>query len=150
MLKLKPKKGVWVDYPNATGVRLKIRPVYFSESLRILSDTKEKRIVENFPIDVKDPSKRGPQVVDDYNDGVFLQESFDRTLEAWEGIEIEQEEGEPALGPKEIKQVLFDNDALREFVFKTARALVDAESKQQGEERKNSSSLPLGSESAAS
>jgi hypothetical protein len=150
MLKLKQKKGIWIDYPNAVGVRLKIRPVYFSESLRLLDDTKEKVVVDNFPLDPKDASKRGPQVVDNYDDGEFLQRSFDRALEAWEGIEIEQEEGEPALGPKEIKQVLFDNDALRDFVFKKARELVEAESKQQEEERKNSSSLPLGSESVAS
>jgi hypothetical protein len=137
MLKLKLKKGVWVDYPNAVGVKLKIRPFSFSESLKILAEIKEKRVVENFPINPRDPSKRGPQVVDDYNDGLFVRESFDSRLEGWEGIEIEPEEDGTSLGPKEIKQALFDNDALREFVFKKSRELADEEVVQEEEERKN-------------
>jgi len=137
MLKLKSRKGIWVDYPNAAGVRLKIRPVSFSESLGILSGIKEKKVVKDFPIDPKDPSKLGNHIVDDYNDGAFLQESFDRALEAWEGIELDVEEGEPAPGPKEIRRALFDNDPLREFVFKTAREFIEAETKQEESERKN-------------
>lgn len=137
MLKLKLKKAVWIGYPNAVGVRLKIRPLPFSESLNILSGIKEKKVVDNFPIDPRNPSKRGIQVVDDYNDGAFIWGSFDRALEEWEGIEVEVEEGEPTLGPREIKRVLFDDDSLREFVFKTARELSEAETKQQEEERKN-------------
>lgn len=137
MLRLKTKKGVWVDYPQATGVRLKIIPISFSESLRILYNVKEKKVVDNFPVDPKDPTKRGVQIVDDYNDGLFLWELFDRVLEQWEGIEIERDEGDPALGPKEIKRILFDNDELREFVFKSARELAEAEAKREEEERKN-------------
>lgn len=137
MLKLRTKKGVWVEYPHAVGVKLKIQAISFSESLRVLSGVKEKKVVDNFPIDPKDLTKRGIQVVDDYNDGVFLWELFDRVLEQWEGIEVEQDEGEPTLGPKEIKRVLFDNDLLREFIFKMAREFAEAEAKQQEEERKN-------------
>jgi len=138
MLKLKAKrKGVWVEYPHAVGVRLRILPISFSESLRILYGVKEKKVVDNFPIDPKDSTKRGTQIVDDYDDGLFLWESFDRALEQWEGIEVEQEEGEPALGPKEIKRVLFDNDLLRNFVFRSARELAEVEAKREEEERKN-------------
>lgn len=138
MLKLKRfKEGIWTEYPNAVGVRLKIRPVVFSQSLDILAEIKEKKVIDDYPIDPKDLTKRGPQVIDDYESGVFLTKMFDRALEAWEGIEVELEEGEVAPGPVELKKILFDNDPLREFVFQKAREYATLEVGKQEEERKN-------------
>ena len=130
------KEGVWVDYPKAKEVRFKIRPVTFSQSLSILSEVKEKRVVVDYP-DSKDPSKKGPQIVDDYKDGAFLWKMFDQALEAWDGITVDQDEGEAPLGPMEIKKVIFDNNDVREFIFESARNLLEAQGKKEEEERKN-------------
>ncbi len=138
MLKLKRfKEGVWMDYPNAVGVRLFIRPVTFTQSMDILSEVKEKKVLVDYPIDPRDPSKRGPQVIDDYKDGAFLWKMFDQSLNAWEGIEVELDEGETPLGPVEIKRVMFNNTQLREFVFAKARELADGEVQKMEEEKKN-------------
>ena len=138
MLKLKRfKEGVWIDYPGAVGVRLRIRPVTFSQSMDILSEVKEKKVIGDYPIDPKDASKRGPQVVDDYKDGAFLWKMFDQALESWEGIDPIPEGEEVALGPSEVKRLLFDNDLLREFIFKTARELAGREEDKLESERKN-------------
>ena len=138
MLQLKRfKEGVSVDYPAATGVRFKIRPVTFSQSMQILSEVKEKMVVEGFPVDPKDASKRGPQVVDDYKDGIFLWKTFDFALESWEGIDPIPEGEDVPLGPMEIKKLIYDNDSMREFIFKTARELAQRETQKLDEERKN-------------
>ncbi len=132
------RKGVRVQYPAAKEVFLIIRPIHFSESLDLLSQAKEKVMVDNYPIDPKDPSKKGPMAVDNYREGAFLWKTFDQALESWEGITVELEEGEIPLGPVEIKKVLFDDEGIREFVMKTSRELAEGELRQQEEERKNS------------
>ena len=138
MLKLKRhKEGIWVEYPHAVDVRLKIRPVTFSQSMSILTEVKEKVVVEGFSIDAKDPSKKGPQIVDNYKDGAFLWKMFDSALQEWEGIEIELDEGDAPLGPVEVKKVLYDNDQLREFVFEKARAFAQADIQKKEGETKN-------------
>jgi hypothetical protein len=138
MLKLKRfKEAVRIEYPNAVGVWLSIRPVTFTQSMDILSEVKEKKVMIDYPIDPKDPSKKGPQVIDDYKDGAFLWKMFDQALLAWEGIEVELDEGETPLGPAEMKRVMFNNTQLREFVFSKARELADGEVKKMEEEKKN-------------
>ncbi len=131
------KEGVWVEFPKAKEVRFKIRPVSFSQSMELLNQTKEKRVVEGVP-DPADTSKRGPQVIDDYNSGAFLWNMFDRALENWEGIDpVPEGETEP-LELMDVKRLIFDDDPMREFIFKTARELVGVTEKKQEEERKNS------------
>jgi hypothetical protein len=131
------KEGVWVVYPKAEKVRFKIRPVSFTQTLDLLNQVKEKIVVEGMPTDPRDASKKGPQVIDDYNSGVFLWNMFDRALEEWEGIDpIPEGETEP-LAPMELKRIIFDDDAMREFIFLKARELVSGEEKKQEEERKN-------------
>ena len=131
------KEGVWITYPQAKEVQLKIRPVPFSQTMSFLSEVKEKRMVTDVPIDPKNPSKKGTQFVDNYDDGAFLWKVFDASLEDWKGIEIETEDGEAPPGPREIKKILFDNDDLRDFVISTSRNLESVEKGQVEEERKN-------------
>lgn len=140
MLRLKRfKEGVSVDYPGAVGVKFKIRPVTFSESMKILSEVKEKKMIDGFPMDTKDPTKKGPpQVVDDYRDAAFLWKTFDYALESWEGIDPIPEDEEIPLGPVEIKSLIYDNNPMREFIFKTARELAERETEKMDGERKNS------------
>jgi len=131
-------KGVRVQYPKASEVFLTIRPTYFSESMNFLEGAKEKRVMLDFPIDPKDPSKKGPHIIDNYKEGAFLWEAFDHALESWEGIDVEQDEGEAPLGPKEVKKVLYDDTDLREFVMKTSRELAEGEEEAKKTEEKNS------------
>lgn len=139
MLKLKRfLVGVFVDYPGADGVRFKIKPSTFSQSLDVLTQVREKKVVGDWPIDPKDPTKRGPHVIDDFHDGVFLWKMFDQTLEAWDGIDPTPEGENDPLGPNEIKKLIFDNDAMREFIFENARRLAGSEEAKQDLERKNS------------
>ena len=131
------KEGVWVNYPKAVEVRFKVRPISFSSSLDVLNQVKEKKVIEGWPIDPKDASKKGPQVIDDFDNGAFLWKMFDRALEEWDGIDSIPEGEEIPLAPLEVKRLIFDDDGMREFIFKTGRDLVGQEEKQQEEERKN-------------
>jgi len=138
MLKLKRyKEGVCIDYPEALGVRFRIRPITFSQTLGFLSETKQKKVVMDFPIDPKDLTKKGPQVVDDYKDGELLWKSFDQALEAWEGIDNVPEGEETPLSPTEVKHILFDNEKVRDFVLEKARDLAKSELVKQEQEVKN-------------
>jgi hypothetical protein len=131
------KKGVMFEFPGAKDVRLWIRPVFFSDSLSLLQEVKEKVVVENAPLDDANPTKRGPRIVDNFDDGAFTWRLFDQALQSWEGIEVEVEEGEPMLGPIEVKRAIFDNEKVREFVFSKSRELAQMEGKQVEEEKKN-------------
>lgn len=131
------KEGIWINYPKSEEVRFKIRPSSFTATMELLQEVKEKKVIES-PPDPKDSSKKGTQIVDDYRDGAFLWKMFDRALEAWEGIDpIPEGETEP-LPPIEIKKLIYDNDAMREFIYETSRKFSTEEEKKQEEERKNS------------
>lgn len=130
------KEGIWVPYPKATEVEFKIRPQAFSATMDILAQVKEKRVVDGWP-DPRDPSKKGPTVVDDWKDGAFLWGVFDRALEEWRGIDPTPEGEELSLPPSEIKRLIFDNDEMREFIFQKSRELLEKESSKLDEERKN-------------
>lgn len=135
MLKLKRfKEGVWADFLEVPGVRVKVRPVPLGYQLELRS-----KLRKRVPIDVE-PGKP-PQFIEDVDEGALLWSVFSHTLEDWEGIEVE---GNPT--PEEIKKAIFDHDGLRQFIIDKSRELSQTEEKKIEEETKNLSSSQSGLE----
>jgi hypothetical protein len=133
----KVTEGVWFDYPEEKGVRLKIRSVPWSKALDIRSSVR-KKIVMNMP-DPLDPTKVIPQIVDDYDEGIVGKQLFYYALEAWEGIELES-----AATTDEIKEAMFDYAPIREFVIEKASELAKLDAKIKDDELKNSETSQSG------
>ncbi len=143
MLKLKRfSLGQWVPYPEAEGVRFKIRPLQLSDGMDIRS-----RIRERIVMSVSDPTgkikKPIPTLMEDLDSGKFTWEIFDYILEDFEGLQVEKEDGvvldcnNPA-HKQEIKKDIFNSEALRDFISEKSEWLREQGAKQLGEEIKNS------------
>ena len=141
MLKLKRfKEGVWYPVPDLPNVKMKIRPVPLAMAMELQAKASKKVAV--LVEDPKDP--RRVEIVDDMNFGAFTWALFDHSLEAWEGISLEVEEGDPELTDEDVKRAIFDEPKLRQFVVRKARELLDATMDKLEKERKNSKSSQSG------
>lgn len=106
MLRLKRfKEGVWFDVPNFEGVKVKVRPISYSQTTKIMSKHKTKVEVDG-------------KIVDDYDEMSLTLELFRYILEDFKGIEVEED-----LTKDEIKELIFDCDELREFISEKANEL---------------------------
>ena len=134
MLKLKRTvEPVWVDWPDAEGVQLQVRPLSIADSLRIHNEFKSKIVV-------KDPDDRHRlHFVDDVDAYAMGKALFDYCLVSWRGIEVEG-----TTRDHEVREALYNHDRLREFVLRTATELNDAREARHEEELKNSSSSQSG------
>ena len=109
------KEGVWFDVCD--GVRVKVRPIYHSQVAKIMNKHRKKVIA-------------GDRVVDDYDEAAIAFEIFNYTLEEFEGIEADGD----------VREAIFDNDPLREFISEKAGMLKEKYEKEFEEDLKNSKS----------
>jgi len=132
MLKLKRfSEGVWFDYP--LGGRFKIRAVTPKNYLDLREKAKTgKSTITNL---------RGEQeIIDTYDEARFYWLIFIHMLEAWEGIEIEG-----ATTEEEIKETIFNDALLRDWIGDKSREIFSQKNDEFEEELKNSDSSQDGS-----
>jgi hypothetical protein len=137
MLKLKRfTSGQWFDYPKAEGVKFKIRPLHLSMGLTLRSKIRDK-IATEVP-DLK--SKRSTTVLmEDIDSGKFTWEVFNYILEDFEGISIEDNDGNPIGSTKEeLKQAIFDDPGCQKFISEKSEWLRGESEEKLGKEVKNS------------
>ena len=127
-------EGVWFDWPEAEGVRLKIKPLSQKEMIEIRSKVRRKVAIL---IDGKN------EIIDDYDESAALWKMFCLSLQEWEGISFDKKD--PTR--EEMLLTIFEHDGIRNFVFEKSRwVTVKLEEKFQ-DELKNSESSESGSPS---
>ena len=133
MLKLKRfSEGVWFNYPNDPDVRLKIRGV----TPRNFMDIHEKSKIGKVPVR-KDDGKL--DYIDDYDNARLTWLFFDWMLQEWEGITVDG-----AVLKDEIKEAIFNDMRLRDFISDKASEVYSVESDKVESELKNSEGSPVG------
>jgi hypothetical protein len=143
MLTLKRlSEGVWFDYPQVEGVRLKVRPVTLAKGQEIRNSLRTKKYME-FP-DPKRKGKKFSQVVDDVDDGAVLRAIWDYALEAFEGIGVEDATGAILSDPKQIRDAIYESDDLRDFISERSAELRESGEQKLEDELKNSDSSQSG------
>ncbi len=151
MLKLKRfLKGRWIPLPAAKGVDFLIRPVHFSEALEIRTG-----IRKSIPIDILEPKSQRqiPILMEDVDSSTYSKAIFDYMLSDFRGpISIEDEEGkeikvesgmtaEDVIKIKQkIRNALFDDESIRNFVQEQAEEILKDETEKFQEEQGNLSS----------
>lgn len=129
MLKLKRfNEGIWYDFPNHPGVKLKIKSVSKKDILDIRAMVKRKMAVK---------SDGHFEIVDDYDEASFVWELFRTSLEEWQGISIDQV-SDLKLEREDYLLAMFENDDLRKFVFEKTDEGSRIESQKLSDELKNS------------
>lgn len=128
MLKLKRfSEGVWYDYPD--GGRFKIRPLLPKDFIELRELTRHKIAIKNI---------HGVQeIIDDYDDGKLNILLFKFIVEDWKDVEVEG-------NPDEVRDILFNNSMLRDWISDRSRELGTKVSGAFEEESKNSKSSQSG------
>jgi hypothetical protein len=128
MLKLKRfSEGVWFDYPE--GGKFKIRPLLPKDFLELREQTRHKIAIKNI---------HGTQdIVDDYDESKLNLLLFRYMIEDWKEIEAEG-------NPDEIRDSMFNNTRLRDWISDRSRELGSKISDSFEEESKNSASSQSG------
>jgi hypothetical protein len=128
MLKLKRfDEAVWYNWPEASGVRLKIRPLSRRKMLELRNESKQGKVAVSMP-------DEEIQIVDDFNDFIYEWKMFQFCLDDWEGISIDSEE---EAKKEDIREAIFDNIALRRFILQKSLEVMSLENKKFEEELKN-------------
>ena len=105
MLKLKRfSEGAWFDYPE--GGKFKIRPLLPKDLLELREKTRSKIAIRNI--------SGGQDIIDDFDEGKLNVLIFRHLLEDWKEVDAEG-------APDEIRDAIFNDSDLREWV--TARAM---------------------------
>jgi hypothetical protein len=131
-LKLKRfNEGIWFDYP--AGGRFKIRPLQPKDYFDLREQSKAGKLVVSKP-------DGQPEYVDNYNEALFFWKVFQRILEDWADIEVEG-----ATTKDEVKETIFNNHALRDFISDRSNELSAKTNIDFEEELKNSASSQSGS-----
>jgi len=123
---------IWFDWPDAEGVRLKIKPCSRKDLLDLRSKVKRKMGIS---------IEGRTEIVDDYNEADFLWGMFTLCLQKWEGINF----GGKNPTKESMLTAIFNHDGLREFVFQKARESSTMLENKLEEELKNSDSSQNGS-----
>lgn len=128
MLKLKRfDEAVWYNLPEASGVRLKIRPLSSRKMLELRNEAKQGKVAVSMP-------DEEVQIVDDFNDFVYEWKMFQFCLDDWEGISID---GEEEAKKEDVREAIFNNVVLRRFVLQKSLEVMSLENKKFEEELKN-------------
>jgi len=149
MLKLKRfNEAVWFNWPEASGVRLKIRPLNGRKMLELRNESKQGKVAVSMPS--LDPEEGNIRIVDDYNDFIYEWKMFQYCLEDYEGITLDGEDDHPKelegeakslyeqKKREEIREAIFNNVLLRRFILKKSLEVMASENKRFEEELKNS------------
>ena len=132
-------EGVWFDYPDNPGTRIKVRGVTNSAIVNIRSQLRK---TIPTPIDTVIDGKKIQRIdlLDDLDPGAFAWGLFDHILLDWEGIEVE------GISDKGlVKKAIFDFDPLRAFINEKSDQLAKAIDGKLAGELKNSESSQDGS-----
>ncbi len=136
MWKLKKfSEGVWFDYPEVKGVRLKIKPIQTADIMLIQS-----RIRRSIPTEVPipgDPTRTVITLMEDMDYGKLSFETFCAVLEDFEGITGEDEKGNIINDKLEIKRMLFGERKVRDFISQKSESLLAGVDQRVEEELKN-------------
>ena len=135
MLKLKRfDEGVWFDFPLDSGVKFKIRAMTPKKLIDLREKSKRGKIAVSKSNGLTD-------IVDDFDDAALNAEIFAWMLEDWKGFEFE---GTPS--SDEIKGIIFEHMAFREFIMDKSYDLFKTESQRIETELKNSGRSQSGSQ----
>ena len=131
MLKLKRfSEGVWFDYPE--GGKFKIRPVTPRDFLELHEKARKgKSIIKNI--------EGKPEVIDDYDEFHFSWLLFCHMVEDWKELEVDG-----AKTPDEIREAIFNEMVLRDWITERARDVANLYKEQLEQESKNSDSSQSG------
>lgn len=120
MLKFKRfDSPVWCDLPGYPGGKLLIKPTTFKDTTGLLSKVRRKVKVEG-------------EFVDDYDDAAFSYKHFMDVLVDFKGFVFEGVEDKD-----EQKEILFNYNAIRDFVLEKSRLLHDEAQKALEDDLKN-------------
>ena len=130
-LKLKRfSEGVWYDY---RGARFKIRAATPRDYLRLQDQTTEGKVAVTLPDGTT-------QIVDNDKKGMFYWKIFDYILEDFSDVELEG-----TTNKEEIKEGIFNEKDIRDFIMDKSNALSAKLNADLDEELKNSGALQSGS-----
>lgn len=128
MLKLKRfSEGVWFDYPG--GGKFKIRPLLPKDFIEIREQTRRKIAIKNV--------SGGQEIIDDYEEGRLNLLLFRFIVEDWKEIEADGSQ-------EEIKDTIFNNAPLRDWIADKSNDLREKISENFEEESKNLKSSQSG------
>lgn len=131
-LKLKRfNEGIWFDYP--AGGKFKIRPLQPKDYFDLREDSKVGKLLISKP-------DGQTEYVDNYNEALFYWKVFKRILEDWAEVEVEG-----ATTKDEIRETIFNNHTLRDFISDRSNELSAKINADLEDELKNSASSQSGS-----
>lgn len=130
-LKLKRfNEGIWVDY---LGGKFKIRSATPADYLRLQDMATEGKVSVTLPDGTF-------QIVDNDKKGKFYRSIFDYVLEDFSDVEVDG-----TTDKKEIREALFNDKQMRDFIMDTTNALSERLNADLEQELKNSETLQGGS-----